>query len=241
MRWEGLGDFAVTAAGRRIVVYPEPGVPDFCLRDCLLSAVVSFALLERGVETLHAAAVARRGRAVAFLGHSQSGKSSLAAVFVRRGWELLTDDLLVLAHVRGRILAYPALPEIKLTPETARALALPTRRFPRVEPGNPKRVWQLPATHRPRLLSALYFPRFVNPARGRVRLSPLSPAPVFRALLRHTFNPTLTSRARLKRQFALFTRVARTVPARRLFIPRRLDRLEEIAKRIERDQGETLL
>jgi hypothetical protein len=48
----------------------------------------------RGGTSLHASAIAKNGRAVAFLGKSGAGKSTLAAHACRaRGFELLADDI----------------------------------------------------------------------------------------------------------------------------------------------------
>lgn len=235
VRWKGVGDFLIERRGRRIVAQPRSDVPRERVRELLLSAIASFALLERGVEALHASSVVRGGRAVAFLGEPEAGKSTLAAFFARHGYHLLSDDLLAVER-RGRaVFAYPSLPEVKLSPTAARALGLALRRLPRVEPGKAKRIWRAPAAQRPQPLAALYFLTLSQRRRSRVRLQPLPRRAAFRGLLSCVYNATLLTRGRLGRQFSLFAHLARTVPARRLVIPRRWEGLEEAVRRIEQD------
>lgn len=227
MRWPPLGDFVVSSRGRRVVVYPAAGAARAALRDYLLGVVASFALLERGVETLHASSVARRGYALAFVGTPGSGKSTLAAWFTRKGWKLLTDDLLAVRPRRQQIVVFPAPAEIKVAAAAARALGLPgLRRY------LGKQLWRAPGARRPARLAAVYLVSLGSP-RGRVRLHPLRGRAAFRALLGCAYNAAPT-RSRLRRQFRVFTALAR-LPVRRLRIPRAWSRLEEARERIERD------
>ncbi len=237
VRWQAIGHFFIEGRGQRITAHPAPSVPFGRFRDLLLHTIPSFALLARGIETLHASCAARDGAAVAFLGGPGSGKSTLAAVLARRGHTVLADDLLPV-QTRGRkILAYPSCPEIKLTRTASRALGLRQRGLVPIEPRHPKRLWRIPAAPGPRPLAALYFPRLAGSPRSSVRLTPVSSAMAFRALLGCSYNAALLARGRLRRQFRLFARIAR-LPARRLLIPRGLDRLNEVAERVERDLAE---
>ena len=234
VRWEKIGNYLILRRGRRIVARPDPAAPWGEFRDLLLTTIASFALLERGLEPLHASCVGRGGRAIAFPGWGGSGKSTLAAFLARRGCEFFSDDLLPL-RARGRhVLAYPSVPEVKLHPEATRAVGLSPARLPMVARGFQKRIWRVRGAHGPLPLEAVYFPRLSRTAR-RVRLIPLSRSQAFHTLLRFNFNPQLQTRARLRRQFALFGRLAERVPARRLVIPRGWKHLEEVARRIEAD------
>ena len=233
VRWDGVGDFAIQR-GRAIIAQARKGAPWGEFRDVLLSNILAFALLEQGVETLHASAVEIGGRAVLFAGRPGSAKSTLAALFVRRGGRVLTDDLLPLHPSGKRILAYPSLSEIKLTPAAARALGVRWRQCFPVSPRLRKRVWRARAARGPRPLAALYFPVLSRRSR-RVVLRPLSHREAFRALLSHNFNAVLVTRRRMRRLFALCTQIAQSVPARRLVIPRGWKNLDAVARRIEAD------
>src|SRR5207249_809831 len=85
LRWRGLFEFLVAADGRRIVARPLPGLARMprAFETYLLGQVLSFALIARGLEPLHATAVVVGGGAVGFLGDCGRGKSTLGAA--RRG------------------------------------------------------------------------------------------------------------------------------------------------------------
>jgi hypothetical protein len=64
----------------------------------------------QGYEVLHASAVARAGAAIAFVGLSGLGKTTIACELVVRGADLVADDALVLEPCDGRPLAHAGLP-----------------------------------------------------------------------------------------------------------------------------------
>ena len=75
-------------------------------------------LQQRGVTTLHAAAVRISAGAVLLLGRSGHGKSSLAAALVERGHALLADDLTGLVLSGGRATALPSFTSLRLWKQT---------------------------------------------------------------------------------------------------------------------------
>jgi len=62
---------------------------------------------------LHAAAVARDGRALLITGHSGAGKSTLAALLGERGWRLMGDEFALVDLADGRIHGFPRLISLK--------------------------------------------------------------------------------------------------------------------------------
>src|SRR5205085_11497996 len=90
-RFADAGAFLMRA-GREIVVDPAEGVSGDVLRLYLLGPVLALALHQRGWLMLHASAVAMGQQAVAFLGGSGWGKSTMAGVLHQRGHALVADD-----------------------------------------------------------------------------------------------------------------------------------------------------
>jgi len=90
-------------------------------------------LLERGVAVLHAGAVDVGGRAVAFAGPQDAGKSSLVTAMCARGNGFLTDDVLAVAEGDDAWRAVPAYPRVSLTPEAREALDFDGRRVASME------------------------------------------------------------------------------------------------------------
>jgi hypothetical protein len=92
-------------------------------------AGVGAALLRhlRGETSLHASAVAKDGRALAFLGRSGAGKSTLAAwLCLARGFALVADDIVQVDVDSRRVLAVPTEKEHWLEVASHRALGLPS-------------------------------------------------------------------------------------------------------------------
>jgi hypothetical protein len=85
-------EFLVSPDARRIEYRTLGRVSSESLATYLLGQVLSFALLSRGYEPLHATAVVIDGQAIAFLGDCGHGKSTLGAGLIARGFGLLTDD-----------------------------------------------------------------------------------------------------------------------------------------------------
>ena len=110
------------------------GVADFYLRsnsvDChlfdpagleftevfFISTVVAFCLERLGIPVIHAAAVITRFGAAAFPGRSGTGKSTLAAAFLRAGMKLLSDDMLPIEEKGPEFWGRPGFPQINLWP-----------------------------------------------------------------------------------------------------------------------------
>ena len=93
----------MSADGRHVAAGHLGNASAESFQSYLLGWVLSFALVKQGYEPLHATAVVVDGKAVAFLGTSGDGKSTLAAAFLHAGHTLLTDDLLLIREIDRRI------------------------------------------------------------------------------------------------------------------------------------------
>lgn len=95
IRFRGCGECWIAQELDVIELRPDPsGRPDL-LPILLAGTVLSFVLTLRGHTVLHASGVAFDGEAVALIGHSGHGKSTIAALLCSRGADIVTDDVLV--------------------------------------------------------------------------------------------------------------------------------------------------
>jgi hypothetical protein len=108
--------------GREVTISLAPGADEATVRLYLVGRVMATLLYQRGLLVLHASAVEVNERAVAFMGHSCMGKSSVAAALQSRGCNFLADDVTALDFDSGQALAIPAFPQAKIDPDVARAL-----------------------------------------------------------------------------------------------------------------------
>lgn len=231
LRWRGLSEFIISADGATVRWRRLARVTDEAFRGYLLSQVLSFSLLARGVEPLHGSAVAVDGGVIAFLGDCGLGKSSLTAAFLQAGYPLVTDDLLVLFRRGAGYTVEPGIPSIKLVPRVARRLLGVRRTGPRMAPSAAKRIVPLPpsmSVRAPIPLHTLYVL-----SRGRsVRITPLAPAAAFLEIVRDAFNTVQLDSGRLASQFRFARRLASTARVRLLAYPRRLAAIERVCEAV---------
>lgn len=100
--------------GDSILIEPLIDASDERIRMLLLNSVFPRLLLQRGCLVLHGAAVVLNGRAIAILGHTASGKSSLAFTLYRRGYEILSDEVCALRVLDGKAFVLPETPWLKV-------------------------------------------------------------------------------------------------------------------------------
>lgn len=107
--------------GARITVQP---LCDDAARVARVLRMTPLAALlnQRGHLVLHAAAAANEQGAVVLAGHSCSGKSTLLAALLQRGWRLLADDLVVVTDEDGPGRIWPVSGELALWPAAAERL-----------------------------------------------------------------------------------------------------------------------
>ena len=156
---------------------------------CLIDSILAACLQMRGVLTMHASAVATAEGAVLIAGNVATGKSTLAAALVDRGYRLLADGIVGIAPGSdGMPLAQAGFPIMNLW-----ALAMNTLdKSWREATGKPSRSgivrYPVPARHfcgDPLALRAVYVLRSFHGTEDIVK--PLSLPQAFSALLNCTF------------------------------------------------------
>jgi hypothetical protein len=103
------GRHILSADGTSLLCAPV-GCAAAAWQRLLVAQVLPFAALLHGLEVLHASAVVHEGRAIALLGPSRAGKTSLALELCRRGASFLADDVLALERAGERLLGHPGTP-----------------------------------------------------------------------------------------------------------------------------------
>jgi len=114
LRFPDLADFKIEDGCIGILCYPRSGVSDDMIRHLLLDQVIPRVASHYGETVLHASAIMVDGHAIAFIGDTGWGKSTLAASFHVNGYSLLTDDCLLLRQDHDTILAIPAYASARL-------------------------------------------------------------------------------------------------------------------------------
>ena len=116
--YQGLGSGGAIA-GREIIGAPEEGMDAGLMAFLAQGLGLSVILLQRGYLILHASCVKIGNTAVAFMGDSGTGKSTIAATLHVRGHAVVSDDVTVIRPSGGGPEAYPGYPGLHLLPDGA--------------------------------------------------------------------------------------------------------------------------
>ncbi|MCB0164738.1 MAG: hypothetical protein KDI79_10960 [Anaerolineae bacterium] len=230
--WGHIGKVLI-ANGQTIVVDPCPGVPEAVIRLPILGVAFAALLHQRGQLALHASAVVVNGKAIAFLGDTGWGKSTLAAALHARGHQLLCDDVVALDFTEREITVLPAFPQLKLWPDALETMGVVPDHLPRLSTQVEKRRRPISDgfSYHPVPLGAIYI-LGMGPV---LQIQRLSQSEAMVALIRN-------SHAALSRQLAYWgkavhfrqcTDLAKQVPIYSLKRPKNLTLLSAVAELVE--------
>jgi hypothetical protein len=195
----------------------------------ILGVILASLLRQRDLLVLHASVVARDGTAIAFLGDSGWGKSTLGEYFCQRGYTLLSDDILAIEFGAGTPRAIPGFPQVKLRPDAGAHLRQDYDTLPELYSEGLKRV-HLP-TDRFAASACPLGGVFVleNRVAQRNELVSIPAAARLQELIRHTRIANLFTDARYRqRHLEQCSELIRRVPVRLLKRVRDLNGLPEI-------------
>lgn len=216
LRWGRYFDFLVEGGGTRIKYRAlEDGDTDV-LQNFLFGQALSVALVQQGVEPLHAAVIEVDGRGIALLGDCGYGKSTLAAAFVQAGSRLVSDDVLVVYRERGRVMAAAGSGRVKLLPDSASAVLRAKSPGVPITARAEKRVFRLDESMLQRCdvpLDAVFVlpSPDVRDRTAEVAIAPIAPTRLFHELVKNTFVTPLAGASRLERNFDWNARLAADV------------------------------
>lgn len=236
LRFPNLADFTVTADGRKIAVYPMPAVSAQTIEHLHLNQVLPLALSRQFKLVLHASAIEIESFAVAFMGVSGQGKSTLAASFATRGHRFLTDDGLQLEKGTDGYLIQPSHPSIRLWDDSRLALMPETAHVAPPVDFTPKSRFLADdevaycAVTRP--LRCIYF--LGEGDTDTVAIEPVSGRDAMIELVRHSFLLDVEARDMLMHHFGQLTELARAPMFFRLDYPRRYDLLPQVREAVIR-------
>jgi hypothetical protein len=217
LRFRDRGEFVISHSLDRIEVRRGPGCDLAVLSVLAAGTVMAFLLTLRGHTVLHASAVDVAGRALAFVGPSGRGKSTLAALLCLEGATLVTDDVLVV-EPGPPVTAVGGAAELRLRPAAA-PLAELRQDAPRRVTADERTALALePSPHRRVALGAIVIP---TPSRtsNEIEVERLSPSTALFAIVS---TPRIHGWRRpdvLSRDFSTTTEVANCVPAYEVTVP----------------------
>jgi hypothetical protein len=233
LRFPGLADFEISAA-LDVACVPAPRVARTTCEHVYLNQVLPLVLARRGKLVFHASAVDVDAAALAFVGASGRGKSTLAAAFAAAGARVLADDGLVLEAAGGGYRALPGHPSLRLWDDSRAALLPPDARS----------APPLPHTDKARFLAGtgLAFGADARPlarayflgegGAAQTVIAPMRGSEAAVEWVRHSFLLDLEERSVLAAQFDRVAGLADHVRCYRLDYPRRYEELRRVREAI---------
>jgi hypothetical protein len=221
----GHGRFRVEGDGSLVECAPAPG-PSWRWHRPFFAQALPLAAALNGIEPLHASGVVIDGNAIAFVGLSGTGKSSLAIHMVDGGASLLADDVVALSAARENLRAHPGVRFANVAEEQIESLSPHRRRRLGRVIGRSEKLHILvdPLADAPVPLGALYF-LDRRQAVSELEFERLwSPDP--RLLFGATFMSHVSAPAHTTAQLEACALIARRVATFRLRIPPSLNAAE---------------
>ncbi|TNF64922.1 MAG: hypothetical protein EP307_01290 [Rhodobacteraceae bacterium] len=229
IRFAELADFVVDPDGAQAVCTPAPGCDEGTLDHLFDNQVLPLMLSAQGEMVFHGSAVATEAGAIAFLGQTGRGKSTLAASFATAGMGFLCDDRMVLRRRGADLMVMPAAPSVRLWEDSAnRLFATPQDLAPPVSYTDKRRIRagrDFPHCNQARPLTAAFF--LGDGHVKRVRTERLGGILTATSWMANIFLLDTGDKAAIRAKFYQVTAILTRIPAMKLEFPRDHDRLAE--------------
>lgn len=119
-----VADFGIRADGREIIVHAGDGEADAEVANLIEGPILARATRLAGRPCLHATALASGGRAIALMGPSGVGKSSLAWALIEQGCGLVSDDMVGVTIGADGPMAHPGRTCLRMWPDSVGRLGV---------------------------------------------------------------------------------------------------------------------
>ena len=240
LRFPGLVDFTVSADGRTVSSFAVPGIQQSTVQHIYLNQVLPLAISTQGKLVFHASSVEINKSAIAFMGVSGRGKSTLAASFACSGSRFLTDDALLLEKSNGIYRVQPSHPSIRLWDDSRQALMSDAGMLAApVEYTNKARIVfndEISFCDESRSLRHVYF--LGDGCKSKVQISPLKPCEALMGLVNHSFLLDIEARDIVATHFDEMTQLVESPIYYRLDYSRDFEDLPSVREAIIRHSRE---
>ena len=220
----------VVQGGRKVTITAAAGVTTHLIRMYLLGVIMAILLYQRGKLVLHASSVELDGSAIAFLGETGWGKSSLAAALYARGHSLIADDLTAVDFSSNPPLVLPGFPLLKITSDVAESLGYDMDSLHPMTWDNSKRAIPVQARETQTQLPLRCL--FILSCGNAITIECLTPREAMIELVCHSY-PTRLWLSADKTHFDQCSQLVRNVPSFTLQRSQILSSLPELAGLIE--------
>ncbi len=220
--------------GNKIIVEPNHNADADLVCLYLYGSAFGALLFQRGVLPLHGSSIVTPKGAVLFVGHSGFGKSTMAGVFHKRGYQILSDDVSAVTSIDDIPHIFPSYPRILLWEDSIAHIGMDSTGLKQAHARENK--FQVPVSNsfaeEPSSLHAIYV---INPlADVAIEITPLDGFAKIHSLTEHTYRGQFLEGMKLtSRHFSQISAVAAHAHMFRVDRPIDAVRIEEVADCIE--------
>ena len=226
----------LVSKGSQITIQPSEGTHEDVIRSLFMAWGLGALLHQRNIFPLHGSVISLGNECVAFCAPSGTGKSSLSALFVKRGYTLLDDNIAAIGLVNGTYMVYPGAPVIKFPHDVLKKSGDFFSSLGTFQPFLDKYVVVVSQNcpESPLPLKKIYV--LTRSGHPGYALSPLNGASRFESLMKNTFCPQfLRGMNKLSQHFRTVRSLANQLPMVGVQLPDWPTPYSEVADVLERD------
>ncbi len=231
LRFPDTADFTIRPGCDQVACHPAPEADPAAIDTLFHNSIRPLLINHSGGLALHGSACATPHGAVAFVGLSRRGKTTLAGACAKEGNPFLTEDLIELKRSGDSYEVVPQRPVLRVFGDTADYL----RRSRQGDAAATRKVAlaandALPFAAEPSRLGAIFV---LGPgeATGPL-LSPMQPRQALAEIMQHAFVLDIEDKARVKAHFERLSDLAEKVPFVALDYPRDYAALPDVASAV---------
>lgn len=207
--------------GKEIRIAPYEDVDLNLIQSAIYGPIFSILLRQRGLLVLHGSCIVINNFAIAFLGSSRAGKSTLAEAFYQKKFPVVTDDVLAIHFNSANPLVVPSIPRIKLWPDSALACGHQLKQLPSIYPDSDKRYHSTNNTSGDVPLAGIY----ILSQGPQLRIDPQKPRQGFLNLVKHSRGKVLQDPNFREKHFEQCINLLQAVPVYSLTRPLALSKV----------------
>lgn len=239
VRFPEAADFTVRNAQTDVVCNPAPAIGAETVADLYHNAIIPLLDNHDGRLALHGSAVSFESKAIAFVGQSRSGKTTLAGAFARAGHPFLTEDAIRLTLEQNQYTLKPTRPILRLFADSAQHLIEATGPEQESDNGDAKRAVLagdlLPFASDELPLGAIFL--LGDGSAPSPKLTQLSAVEAFERLLQHAFLLDVEDKTRLRAHFERLGALSESAPCFALDYPRCYHALAAVIDAVRKEMG----
>lgn len=174
--------------GNEILVSPINDSDEDYHRLYILGTCMGAILMQRKILPLHGSAIAINGKAYAFVGDSGAGKSTLASAFLKKGYQLMSDDVIpITISSNGVPIVTPSYPQQKLWSESLEQFGMESVQYKPIVERETKFAVPVYTQFAYQELPLAGIVELVKTDEAEIRITPITNMTRFHTLYTHTY------------------------------------------------------